>query len=216
MKIAFTLTLGLLLPIAAGAVIVDRVAVSVGDRIITDSEIDLRIRLAAFQNDEKPDFNPDSRRKAVKELIDQKLIEHEMDLGHYPRLAEPAREALLDEYRKADRLADQAALTRALAAYGLTPQQLEDELAWQSDLLTFLNLRFRPAVEVTDEDVRKYLDEHVLKSAENTPAAALEAMRVEVAKKLTNERSGRELDLWLQDQLRRTKIDYLEKDLEAQ
>ncbi len=213
MRIA--LTLALLLPIAAGAVIVDRVAVAVGDKIITDSEIELRIRLAAFQNDEKPDFSLDARRKAVKELIDQKLIDHEMDLGHYPRLAEPARQALLAEYRKADRLADEAALAKALAAYGLTPQQLEDELAWQSDLLTFLNLRFRPAVEVTDEDVQKYLDEHVLKSGQKTPAAELEAMRVQVEKKLTNERSGRELDLWLQDQLRRTQIDYLENDLEA-
>lgn len=208
------LTLAMLLPMTSGAVIVDRVAVSVGDKIITDSEIDLRIRLAAFQNDEKPDFGLDSRRKAVKQLVDQKLIEHEMDLGHYPRLAEPAREALLVEYRKADHLADQEALTKALAGYGLTSRQLEDELAWQSDLLTFLNLRFRPAVEVTDEDVQKYLDEHLPKSSPKPPAAALDAMRVQIEKKLTNERSGKELDLWLQDQLRRTKIDYLEKDLE--
>lgn len=209
------LTLALLFPVAAGAVIVDRVAVSVGDKIITDSEIDLRIRLAAFQNDEKPDFSLESRRKAVQQLLDQKLIEQEMDLGHYPRLPESAREALLAEYRKADRLPDQAALAKALSTYGLTPRQLEDELAWQSDLLTFLNLRFRPAVEVTAEDVQKYLDEHVLNNGRKTPDAALEAMRVQVEKKLTNERSGRELDLWLQDQIRRTKIDYLEKDLEA-
>ena len=214
MKIPLTLA-ACLLPMSAGAVIVDRVAVSVGDRIITDSEIDLRIRLAAFQNDEKPDFSLDSRRKAVKQLIDQKLIEREMDLGHYPRLAEPSRRALLTAYRKADRLADDAALTRALAAYGLTQQQLEDELGWQSDLLTFLNLRFRPAVEVTAEDVQKYLDEHVLKSGQKATPAALEEMRGQVEKKLTNERSGRELDLWLQDQLRRTKVAYLEKDLEA-
>lgn len=209
------LTLALLFPVAAGAVIVDRVAVSVGDKIITDSEIDLRIRLAAFQNDEKPDFSLESRRKAVQQLLGQKLIEQEMDLGHYPRLPESAREALLAEYRKADRLPDQEALAKALSAYGLTPRQLEDELAWQSDLLTFLNLRFRPAVEVTAEDVQKYLDEHVLNNGRKTPDAALEAMRVQVEKKLTNERSGRELDLWLQDQIRRTKIDYLEKDLEA-
>ena len=43
------------------AVIVDRIAVAVGDKIITDSEIDLRIRLSAFQNGEKPDFSLSSR-----------------------------------------------------------------------------------------------------------------------------------------------------------
>jgi hypothetical protein len=81
----------------AAAVIVDRVAATVGIKVITDSEIDLRIRLTAFQNDEKPDLSLIARRQAVERLIDQKLVEREMDVGHYPRLAAARGEALLND-----------------------------------------------------------------------------------------------------------------------
>lgn len=209
----------LLLPFAGQAVIVDRIAVAVGDKIITGSEIDLRIRLSAFQNGEKPDFSLPSRQKAAGELIDQRLIEREMELGHYPRLEETGRKALLAEYAKADYRSDPAALSQALAGYKLTLQDLQDDLGRQSDLLTFLNLRFRPAVQVTDQDVQKYFEENVLKAAGKTlqqaQAGALNEMRAQIELKLTTERAGKELDLWLQDQHKRTKIEYLEKDLQS-
>jgi hypothetical protein len=209
----------LLLPLVAGAVIVDRVAIAVGDKIIAESEIDLRIRLTAFQNGEKADFSLASRRRAAGELIDQRLIEREMDVGHYPRLEPDHRAALLADYEKAEYKSDPASLAKALAAYGLTPQDLEEDLGRQSDLLTFLNLRFRPAVQVTDQDIQKYFAENVLKGAGKTlqeaQAAALNEMRAQIEQKLTAERADKELDLWLQDQRKRTKIEYLEKDLEG-
>lgn len=208
--------LALLLPLSARGVIVDRVAVTVGDKVITDSEIDLRIRLTAFQNDEKPEFSLASRRKAAEELIDQKLIEHEMDLGHYPRLEAKGRKALLDEYAAKNYHSDPAAMAKALTECGLTPEELEEDLGRQSDLLTFLNLRFRPAVDVTDQDVQKYLDEHVTKEElQKVQPAALQQLRAQIEQKLTTERSEKELDLWLEDQHKRTKIEFLEKDLQA-
>ncbi len=35
----------------------------------------------------------------------------------------------------------------------------------------------------------------------------------DIEEKLTGERADKELDLWLQDQRKRTRIEYLEKDL---
>jgi hypothetical protein len=43
----------------------------------------------------------------------------------------------------------------------------------------------------------------------------LNEMRAEIQLKLTNDRADKELDLWLTDQRKRTKIEYLEKDLEG-
>ncbi|HEX4134902.1 MAG TPA: hypothetical protein VHY84_09860 [Bryobacteraceae bacterium] len=207
-------------PVAGRAVIVDRVAIAVGDKIITDSEIDQRIRLTAFQNKEKADLSPASRRKAAQQLVDQKLIEREMDVGRYPRLEAVGRKTLLTDYEKTGYKSDLVAMTEALAAYGLTPRDLEDDLGRQSDLLTFLNLRFRPAVQVTDQDIQKYYDENVLKdaagkTAEKAQAGALNEMRAAIEQKLTGERADHELDLWLQDQRKRTRIEYLEKDLQG-
>jgi hypothetical protein len=199
------------------AVIVDRIAITVGDKVITDSEIDLRIRLAAFQNDLKPDFSLASRRQAAQKLIDQKLVEREMDVGRYPRLGPDVGKKLLAEYDKSNYKSKPEAMDAALRAYGLTPGELQSELAWQTELLTFLNLRFRPAVQVTDQDVQKYFDEEFSKGERKNQqvaeAGALNEMRAEIEQKLTNERADKELDMWLLDQRKRTKIDFEEKDL---
>jgi hypothetical protein len=178
--------------IPLGAAIVDRVAITVGTKVITESEVDLRIRLTAFENDEKPDFSLASRRQAAQRLIDQKLVEREMDVGRYPRATPQA--------------AKQVTAPATLKEYGLTPEDLARDLAWQSELLTFLSLRFRPAVQVTDQDVEKYFKEKSLKGEIND-------VRADIEEKLTGERADKELDLWLQDQRKRTRIEYLEKDL---
>jgi hypothetical protein len=211
------LTIALLAPVAALPVIVDRIAIVAGEKIITESEISQRIRLTAFQNHEQPDLSLESRRRAAQQLIDQRLVEREMDLGKYPRLDAGQRHGLLADYEKTDYKSDPAATAKALAAYGLTLEDLEEDLGRQSDLITFLNLRFRPAVQVTDQDVQKYFDT-VLKGADKGPQAAqtgaLNEMRAQIEQKLTAERADKELDLWLQDQRKRTKIEYLDKELQ--
>ncbi|HWF09791.1 MAG TPA: hypothetical protein VG297_15090 [Bryobacteraceae bacterium] len=210
-------TILLLVPMITSAVIVDRIAVVAGDKVITESEIEQRIRLAAFQNHEKPDLSLASRRHAAQELIDQRLIDREMDVGHYSRVDASRRKALLDDYAKSEHT-DAAGLSRELSGYGLTPTDLEEDLGRQADLLTFLNLRFRPAVEVTDQDIQKYFDtvsNGAGKAQQQAQAGALNELRDQIALKLTTERADKEMDLWLQDQRKRTRIEFLEKDLET-
>jgi len=203
-------------PIAV-AVIVDGVAISVGNKVITRSEIDQRIRLAAFQSGVQPDMGGASRREAAQRLIEQKLIAREMDLGHYPRRDANAGQAMLAAYAKANFGGDETALKTRAAEYGLTPAEVGAELVWQSDFLTFLNLRFRPAVQVTEEQIRKYFAE---KFAARVPAgqqeSSLSELHAQIEEQLTIEGSDRELDVWLKDQRQRTRIDFVEKDLQEQ
>jgi hypothetical protein len=198
--------LALLCSTTAFGVLVDRIAVAVGDKIITDSEIEQRIRLTAFENHQQPDFGLAARQMAVAKLVDERLIEKEMDVGRYPRIDAAHKQELLAGFLETDYKGDSAELDKALAAARLKKQELEDDLGRQSDLLTFLNLRFRPAVQVTDEDVQKYYEA-------NMKGAVLNDVRADIEQKLTMERADKELDVWLVDQKKRTKIEYLEKDL---
>ncbi len=134
----------------AQAEIVDRIAIRVGNKIITASEVELRVRLAAFQNHEKAETTAANRREAARQLVDQRLVEREMELGHYPRLEAEKRARLLPAYAAQFYSSDAGALGAALANYGITPAELEEDLARQADLLTFLGLRFR-----INEDVGK-------------------------------------------------------------
>jgi len=194
----FSLCAILLLPFIGAATIVDRIAVSVGEKIITDSEISQRIRLTAFENKQPPDLSTASRRSAVQKLIDQKLVEREMDVGRYPRMDSPQGEVLVNAMIQSDYKGNPAALDKALADAHLTRKELASDLARQSDLITFLNLRFRPAVQVTAQDLENFPPE----------------LRPQMEQQMTLERADHELDLWLKDQRKRTRIEYLERDLE--
>lgn len=177
------ITLALLFATQAGAVIVDRVAIVAGGRVITDSDIDARIRLTAMQNGTPPDFSPAMRREAAQRLIDQRIVEREMDLGRYPRLDSAQRAGLLTAFAASVFGGSTDALDSALTAAGLTRAQLEADLARQSELLGFLNMRFRPAVPETEE-------------------------------KAAAEHADRELEAWLADQRKRTRIVFVERELQ--
>lgn len=194
----------LLIAMPAAAILVDRIAITVGNRVITASEVDLRVRLTAFQNGEKPRFSVRERKEAAEHLIDQRLVEREMEVGHFPRLSEEGRKQLMGDYAEQYFKSDPATLERALAEYGLAPSDLEDDLARQSDLLTFLNLRFRPAVQVSEQDLRK-------SAAANQ--ISLDQFRAQLEQKLASERADADLEGWVRDQRKRTRIEYLDKEL---
>jgi parvulin-like peptidyl-prolyl isomerase len=188
-------------------VIVDRIAVAVGNKVITQSDIERRIRLTAFEKKETADFSLASRREAAEELINQRLVEKEMDLGRFPRVAQEHEKQLLAAYEKPNYQSDHAALLRALAKYGLSEGEFADDLARLQDFQTFLDLRFRPAVQVAEQDVQKYFDQ--------MPGAkeSLSALRPRIEQLLATERADQDLDDWLKDQRKRTRIEYVDKDL---
>jgi len=141
---------------ALQATIVDRVAIAVGNKVITQSEIEERIRLTAFQNREKPDFSPASRKQAAERLIDQKLIEREMDVGHFPRGDAERGKQLLADYEassypagnEAGNAASHASMISALTTDGLTADDLETDLPFRWTMRKYENIsrrRFRRA-----------------------------------------------------------------------
>jgi hypothetical protein len=199
---------GLLCAFTTVAAVVDRIAVTVGNRVITASDIETRLRLSAFQNGEAPDLNLAARRTAAQRLIDQRLIEKEMELGRYPRLDAVERSRLIPAFAAESFKGSTEALDRALTEAQLTRQDLEEDLARQSELLTFLNLRFRPAVQVSDADVERFYHEQA------EPAISLEEARPGIEQRIAADRADQELEAWLVDQRKRTRIVIVDKDLQ--
>src|SRR4051794_15243619 len=69
--------------------IIDRIAASVGNRVITASDLDRQIRVAAFSDGVKADFSPKHKKAIVNAMIEQKLVESELANSRYP-LPDPA------------------------------------------------------------------------------------------------------------------------------
>lgn len=184
--------------------LVDRIAVSVANEAITLSEVREEVAVTAFLNGEKPDYSPGVLRRAADRLVDQALIRREINLGRYPVPGPEAAGSMLAALEKQH--GGRAALDRALAPYGLTREQLQAHLAWQATLLQFVEVRFRPAVQVTSDDVQKYFQQHYATRSTDGHAIALDSMRSQIEDELTATRADEEMDQWLKDTRKQTPI----------
>lgn len=197
----------LLLPLLK-ADIIDRIAVSVGNRVITSSDLDREIRVTAFLNGAKPDFSPAGKRATAERMVEQKLIQHELETSRYPVPAESEVQPELDQFKKKF-FSDDAAYRRALVDAGITEDDLKAVLLWQRTLLLFIDVRFRPGVQVTDAEIQDYFDKVVApaaRAAHPGESPALDQYRADIERKLTGQEVDQELDRWLEQVRQRTEI----------
>jgi hypothetical protein len=124
------------------AEIIDRIVVSVGNQVVTASEVRRELQMTAFLNGVEPDFSADSRRKATERLIEQKLIRKEMEVGSYPGPLAAETEPLLQQVRE-QRVKSNDEYLQALAKYGISEPDLKAQLLWQLTVLRFVDFRFR-------------------------------------------------------------------------
>ena len=207
--------LALLAAAAIGAETVDRIAVSVGNLVITTSELERQIRTTAFLNGKPPDFSPASKRATADRMVEQMLIRRELENGRYPLPSAGEIEPVLEKFVR-DNFGSAADYQKALVATGLSEQDLKDELLWQRRLLLFVGERFRAGVYVSDQQIQDYFEKIV------RPAAALvkpgqpveiEDYRAGIEDTLAGPRVDQAMDSWLQDVRKRTDIVYHEEAL---
>lgn len=190
--------------------IIDRIAVSVGSRVITASDLDREIRAVAFQAGVKPDLSPAARRATAERMVEQKLIRRELETSRYPvpdaAEVQPALEKFKKEYFR-----DDQEYRRALADYGVTEQDVKDQLLWERTLALFVEMRFQSGVQVTGEDIQDYFEKVVKPAAEAAhpgQPVALEDYRERVEQALAGQRADREMDTWLKEARQRTQIQF--------
>jgi hypothetical protein len=128
-----------------GAALLDRIAVTVDNDVITASEVDEEIRVTAFENGTRPDFSPATRRQAAERLVDQDLIRKELDISRYPQPAAADVQKTLDQLKRTRFQGDDAAYRRALSQYDLTGEEVRAHVAWQLGVVRFNVYRFEAA-----------------------------------------------------------------------
>jgi hypothetical protein len=179
--------------------IIDRIAISVGNQVITESQIDEEIRLTAFLNQEKLDLDSAERKRAGARLIEQTLIRREMEFSHYP--LPPLSDAAQSLETLKTRYKTEAEYQHELDAYGITDEGLKGRLWWQATFLRFIDYRFRPGIQIPDADVQAYYQQQLDKWKQDgiQPLPSLADVRASIEQNLTEERIDQELDRWLAD-----------------
>jgi hypothetical protein len=195
------------------AEIIDRIAITVGNQVITESQIDEEIRITAFLNRDKLELTPQARKDASTRLIEQSLVRREMDLSHYPLPEAADAGAALQGIKST--YASEAEYGAALESYGITEADLTRRLLWQLTLLRFIDYRFRPGIQISSADVQTYYRQQVSNWQQKgvQPIPSLEDSRDQIEEILTQKRIDQALDQWMADTRKQIEIQYRDQSL---
>jgi hypothetical protein len=186
----------LILAFTAHAEVIDRIAVTIGQTVITETEVLHEIRLTALLNGEEPDVSGSNKLDTADRLIEQQLIRREMELS---RISVDPEKGAAERYQELrQRFPSEQAYYDKLREYNLTDQDVRDALKWQSSLLQFIELRFAPAIQVGEDEIRDYYEREVkpLAAARNQPVS-YEQARSDIEAILTSQRVDNALDRWI-------------------
>jgi hypothetical protein len=202
-------TVGFLLTFAiAQAVIVDRIAIIAGKKIIKDSDIVNDLRVTAFLNQQPLSFTSAARKQSANRLLDQCFIRAEVDSGDYPIATVEEAQNTLNGLIKS-RYRTDAAYKTALASYGISESELKERLLWQLTVLRFIDARFKSSASyVTDEEIRQYYEAHKQQFGSD-----LNAARPKIEETLAGERTNKAFYDWLDRKRKAATIRYLEDSL---
>jgi hypothetical protein len=191
------------------AVVIDRIAVVVGKSVIKSSDIERDLRLTEFLNREPLSLSLQARRQAAERLIDQQIIRTEIAAGGYSRATDADAEAMLVRLQRDRFGAAESRMRAELERYGLTKDQLRQELLWQLTVLRFIQQRFQPGVVVADQDVRTYYDQHLADlKRENPGNSSFAALEPKIHDLLAGQGVNHDFEDWLSRARQRTHIDY--------
>jgi peptidyl-prolyl cis-trans isomerase SurA len=208
--LTYILLLSVCLLAISRAEIIDRIAVTLDSQVITESEILREVRLTAFLNAEPLNFNPDDRRKAAERLIEQKLIRKEMEVGRYAQ-PNPSETGPMMKQIETQRFPGPEAYRHALEKYGITEDDLKAHLLWQIALLRFIEVRFRPGVQVTEDEIREYFSKELpglQKNAGPGQKISFDDLRDKLQELLTSQRVDKQLDDWLAETRKRMHVEF--------
>lgn len=210
MRVVFLLVVSIF---CARAEVLDKIAVIVDHTVVTELQLDEEIRVTAFLNHEPVKRDAATRQSAAQRLIEQELVRQEASTTQYsPPTTARINQLYMDTEKE---YGGAKPMSEALGKYGLTEAILKDHLRSQLMILGFVDLRFRPDVEVSEQDIIDYYNKKLAdwrKTHQGTPPT-LDESRAAIEKSLTDQRSEYALSLWLKEAQNDVNIVYLDKDL---
>jgi hypothetical protein len=173
---------------AAQAEPLDRIAVSFGSQVITESALILDLRVSAFLDGVPADLSPAAKRRSAERLTDQFLILREATESHLALPTAQNVSPLLTQIRA--QFGPLREYQAALKRYGIQESDVAAQLLSGLIGLTFTDLRFRPAVQIPETELRAYYEKL-------GGQASYEESREQIETLLTRQRTSEALDQWL-------------------
>lgn len=181
--------------------VVDRIVAHIEDDIITQSEVR---ELSAYQ--ELVDGHAESDDRVLNELIEQWVVNNEATATQFPPAAES--EVNREVARIQGRFPNPQAYNQRLAGLGLTPEAVKRIVAREIYLARYLDYKFRPAVQVSDDDIAKYYKEQLVPTMTGKGQAAppLDKVTDQIRELLVQQGVSERAATWFDETKSRLKI----------
>ena len=210
-------------PNPGSSVRIDRVVAVVNRQAILQSDVEEEMELSILD----PGRNvqePMTEAQALERLISRALIQQQIGQEDLPA-TEPKPEAIAS--RISEMRNDLPACVRAdcktdtgwkafLAKYNLTPQEVEDYLRLRIEILSFIEMRFRQGIRITQEEIETYYKGTLLPqypAGQAPPPLQQVSSRIEEI--LLQQRVNEMFDNWLANLRKQGQIEVLDPTLES-
>jgi hypothetical protein len=196
---------------AAGASVIDRTIAVVNGHLITLSDLDEEMRFEALDDARALTELGEPERRAAFERLVQNAILLDQTQGIFPA-ADSDVNARIAALRAAWHMEnDDAGWAATLERYGISPQELHELIANQIDTLRFMELRVRPLVRVSRQEVEDYYNGTLapkVRALGQTPEP-LDRLRSEIRDLLEEQKMNVEMEKWLDTQRSQARVQVL-------
>jgi hypothetical protein len=216
MRVRIHVVIALLLAGLGQAQVVDRMVAVVNKRVILESELDQATRVEfLLQAKSIQSLVPANRAAVLERLIDRSLLDQQILNAS---MLDPAPEELAARIKEIRAGIPGAAANERwntiLAGYGLTAQDVEEQLTSEFRILRFIDLRFRGLVRVDKDAIAAYYQERFLPEVRRRNAT--EPKLAEVSNKIEQILAEQRIDELLNDWLKTLRAQaHIEKMLPA-
>ena len=147
---------GIVFAILGTAAVLDRVALVVGQDVITEGEVMDELRLSQFLGSKPLDLGPEQRYAAAQRLVDQQLIRNEMKVASFTPPSASDSQNMLREFRQ-EHYPGEAEFRMALQQYGVSEDQVKQYLLWELTAIRFTDERFQTQIPGNPEQTANRL-----------------------------------------------------------
>jgi peptidyl-prolyl cis-trans isomerase SurA len=196
------LTLIIMVLVAHGADVLDRIVAIVNGQIILQSDCEDAIWYDAFVA-KRPLDRVDSadRKAALDRLIDQELLREQMRTPGSAQPAEEEVEAQIREIRKQYEPKSDTEWKALLEAHRLTENELRARVTLQLELTRLVDIHLRPAANISSKNIESYYRQELLPQLRQSGAKEVPLAEVspKIKELLTQQKINELLVAWLQD-----------------
>jgi hypothetical protein len=189
---------------------IDRLLAAVNGKVVTEGDLRLARNLNVLVGFGRT-TQPGSRAEEIDQLINRELLRQELE--HFPLQPEDQNRAdqRLEELKQG--YAEIGGITYVLRGLGLQESEIEAYLELQVAMVRFIDVRFRPFVSVTPEEIEGYYRTRLEPElrANGARVAPLEEASKQIENLLVDSKVGRMIEEWIQTLRQHSEIELFDE-----